>query len=98
MAEFGRQNLDALGKNEAALELPAGDTAVEERLILRIGDAPADDKLVVFHVHTEVFGLESGNRQRDFQPVLVGMLDIVRGIRVRLGGSLKQPLNMLESQ
>src|SRR5439155_23162055 len=98
MAKLGRQNLDALSQNKAALELSAGDTAMEESLILRIGHAPADDKLVVLQIDAKVLGLESGDRQRDFQPVLVDMFDIVGWVRVRFRGSLQQPLNVLESQ
>ena len=93
--------LDTVRENERALKLPCGDTAMKVNAAAVVLVLLALDKqLVVDGLDRQVAFAEAGNGQRDAEPVLAELLDIVRRITIR--GFLRDPveraLELIESE
>jgi hypothetical protein len=82
--EPGTFNLYAFRQHKGALELASGDAAMQENPAFRIILLPApDDQLIVFLLDLQIIHGEPGHRQRDAQPVIADLFDVVG--RVALG-------------
>ena len=92
----------AIGQHKAALELPCGDAPVQEFPLRVVGLPTANDELVLFSGDLKVAFCESGNRQRDSQPLRgsVGSaktFDIIGWIGIAsLGETLKRLFHRIE--
>ena len=93
-------DLDALGQNEGALELPRGNAAMKVDSILIVGLLATDDELVVLDLDTQIVHGEAGHGQRDTKLILTELLDVVRRIAVRrrLADPVERPLEMIKTQ
>lgn len=100
IVEPGSFHLDPLGKDEGALELPRRDAAMEEDPALRIVPlAAADDELIVLLRDLQVVHGEAGHGQRNAQPVLGRLLDIVGRVTVGvLGNPVEHLLEVVEAK
>ena len=105
MGQVCAQHLHAIGEQEAALELPRGDAAMQILALLVVLLAPADDELVLFHGDVELVAGEARHGQGDAQPLgqPIGAgqaLDIVG--RVSVGGGpadpVQRPLDIVKPQ
>ena len=80
----GTFDIYAFCQHKGALELAGGDAAMQENPTLRIILlSPADDQLIVFLRDLQIIHGKPGHRQRNAQPVIADLFDVVG--RVALG-------------
>lgn len=77
--KISAENFDVVGKDEAALELPRGDSAVQVDALRIILLPAADRQLVLFDFDIEIVHGETGDGQRDAQSLFIHLFDIVGG-------------------
>jgi hypothetical protein len=85
MIQFGVQHLQPLRENKGLLELPIGNATMKKRAIGNFVLPSADHEQIVLNRDVEVFTRKSGHGERDFEPVIPYMLDIVGGVTICLG-------------
>ena len=100
VVQGGRGHLDALGQDEAALELARRDAAVEIGAVRVVRLLAVDHQLVVLDADLESGGGEAGHRQGDAQAAVVDLLDVVGRIAVGRGlrHALDHALEMIETK
>src|SRR5690242_19766352 len=90
--QVGAHNLHPIAEHKCALELTRGYTAVEILAGLVVLLPPTDHQLAFLDAHIALIAGESGNRERDTQPLgtLSGAReppDVVRGVTVPPSGN-----------
>ena len=100
MTEFRARNLHAVGQHEGALELARCNAAVKVGPLAILGLLAANDELVVLDRHCEVARSETGNRERDPERIVGGLLDVIGRVAfaARLGEPFCKYLEMIETQ
>ncbi len=97
-------DLDAVGQDKCALELPRCNTAIKVLAVAIIGLLAAHHKLVVFKDYIELIARKSGHSQRDPKPLGAvcaawDAFDVVGGIAIAaFGGAIDKAFDLIEPQ